>query len=270
MTSQPGLNEGDGMISRQSSAIPIRVLCVDDDTYLTDLLRYALSRDGYSVEVANTGADALRSVQAEPPDVVVLDVNLPDVNGFALCSQIRKTMHLPVIMLTASSLDTDMVVGFQQGADDFVSKPFSMQVLSYRIRAVIRRSAADLSGGPAKTHYQIGSGTFDAEQHLVHGSGGSVKLTPIQGKILRVLLENEGRVVSAEQLMTKVWHYDAESDVSVVKTHISNLRKKVARVLGSDEMIHTVSGLGYSFRQASDVKQGPPQGSPSPAGAALG
>src|SRR5205823_679006 len=114
------------------------------------------------VEVANTGADALRSVQADPPDVVVLDVNLPDINGFTLCNRFRKVVHLPVIMLTASSLDTDVVTGFQQGADDYISKPFSMQVLSYRIRAVIRRSSSELSGGPTRTSYQIGIGTFDA------------------------------------------------------------------------------------------------------------
>lgn len=143
---------------------PIKVLCVDDDIYLTDLLRYALSHDGYAVEVANTGADALRTAQADPPDVVVLDVNLPDVNGFTLCNRFRKVLHLPVIMLTARSLDTDMVTGFQQGADDYVAKPFSMQVLSYRIRAVvIRRGSAELEGGPSRTSYPLGTGTFDAE-----------------------------------------------------------------------------------------------------------
>jgi DNA-binding response OmpR family regulator len=257
--------EGDVMISRQTSAIPIRVLCVDDDSYLTDLLRYALGRDGYAVEIANTGADAWRSIQADPPDVVVLDVNLPDMSGFALCNQLRKSVQVPVILLTASSLDVDMVTGFQQGADDYVAKPFSIQVLSYRIRAVLRRTSADLSGGPTRTRYQIGAGSFDAEQHQVQGPHAAIKLTPIQGKILRVLLENEGRVVSAEQLMTKVWHYEAESDVSVVKTHISNLRKKIASVLGSEDLIHTVSGLGYTFRQQADPV---PDVAPLPVGGA--
>ena len=130
-----------------------------------------------------------------------------------------------------------------------------MQVLSYRIRAVIRRSSSELGGGPTRTSYQIGNGTFDAEQHEVLGGDVRMKLTPIQGKILRVLLENEGRVVSAEQLMTKVWHYDAESDVSVVKTHISNLRKKMAVALGDGEIIHTISGLGYMFRPPSSVRE---------------
>ena len=243
------------MMQRNLPTGPIKVLCVDDDPYLTDLLRYALSHDGYAVEVANNGADALRNAQADPPDVVVLDVNLPDINGFTLCQRFRKQMRLPVILLTASSLDADVVTGFQQGADDYVSKPFSMQVLSYRIRAVaLRRNASELEGGPARTTYQIGNGTFDAEQHEVLGNV-SIKLTPIQGKILRVLLEHEGHVVSAEQLMSKVWHFEAESDVSVVKTHVSNLRKKMALALGDEEIIRTVPGLGYMFRQPSPLRK---------------
>jgi DNA-binding response OmpR family regulator len=125
-----------------------------------------------------------------------------------------------------------MVAGFQQGVYDYVSKPFSMQVLSYRIRAVLRHRASDPAVGPARAAYPLGSGRFDAEQHEVVGAAVRVKPTPIQGKILCVLLENEGHVVSAEQLMAKAWHYDVESDVSVVKTHISNLRKQIARALG--------------------------------------
>ncbi len=239
------------MIQYHFPGVPIKVLCVDDDAYLTSLLHYALTRDGYTVEVANTGAEALRCAQADPPDVVILDVNLPDIDGFTLCSRFRKGMRLPVILLTASRLDSDVVAGFQQGADDYVSKPFSMQVLSYRIRAVTRRRSYAHDDGQARTTYRLGSGTFDAEQHEVVGTDARVKLTPIQGKILRVLLENEGRVVSSEQLMTKVWRYDAESDVSVVKTHMSNLRKKLAGAIGAEEIIHTVSGLGYTLRQSS-------------------
>jgi two-component system OmpR family response regulator len=237
------------MRQHQSQAISTRVLCVDDDRYLTDLLHYALSRDGYTVEVASSGADSLRSAQAAPPDVVVLDVHLPDISGFTLCGRFRTDMRLPVIMLTASSLESDIVVGFQQGADDYVSKPFSMEVLSYRIRAVLRHRAPDPAGGSARAAYPLGSGRFDAEQHEVVGAKVRVKLTPIQGKILRVLLENEGRALSAEQLMSKVWHYDVESDLSVVKTHICNLRKQIARALGEGDLIHSVPGVGYSLRQ---------------------
>jgi DNA-binding response OmpR family regulator len=249
--------KGSDMMQRHLPTKPISVLCVDDDPYLTDLLRYALGHDGYEVAVANTGADALRHAQADPPDVVVLDVHLPDISGFTLCTQFRKVMHLPVILLTASNLDADVITGFQHGADDYVSKPFSMQVLSYRIHAVavgMRRGAMDHGGGPTRSRYPIGTGTFDAELHEIIGEV-TIKLTPIQGKILRVLLENEGHVVSMEQLMTKVWHYDAESDVSVVKSHVSNLRKKIATALGDREFIRTIAGLGYMCRQPSPRRE---------------
>src|SRR6185437_7096681 len=181
---------------------------------LTDLLHYALTRDGYKVSVANNGTDALRAAQTDPPDAVVLDVHLPDMSGLTLCGQLRRQCQLPVLMLTASHLDVDVVAGFQHGADDYVSKPFSMQILSCRIQAVLRRTrGAHGQGGPMKTLYHLGKGTFDAEQHEVAGRDARIKLTPIQGKILRVLLENEGRVISAEQIMNHVWNYEAESDV---------------------------------------------------------
>jgi DNA-binding response OmpR family regulator len=237
---------------RHNTATPPKVLCVDDDPYLTDLIKYALGRDGYDVSVAGNGKAALLQVQVERPDVVLLDLNLPDVNGLALCGQLRQQGHMPVIMLTASHTDTDIVKGFQHGADDYIAKPFSMQILSYRIQAVLRRArGAHDQAGPQKTRYELGPGTFDAEQHEVTSNGTRIKLTPIQGKILRLLLDNEGRVISSEQIMTKIWHYEAESDVSVVKTHISNLRKRLVGILGTDDLIRTVAGLGYMLRQSS-------------------
>lgn len=242
------------MMHRLNAAIAPKILCVDDDTYLTDLLQYALTRDGYKVSVANNGADALRAAQTDPPDAVVLDVHLPDMSGLTLCGQLRRQCQLPVLMLTASHLDVDVVAGFQHGADDYVSKPFSMQILSCRIQAVLRRTrGAHGPGGPMKTLYHLGKGTFDAEQHEIAGRDARIKLTPIQGKILRVLLENEGRVISAEQIMNHVWNYEAESDVSVVKTHISNLRKRLAGALDADDIIRTVAGLGYMLRTAAEA-----------------
>ncbi len=237
---------------RPDNAIQPKILCVDDDPYLTDLIQYALVRDGYDVSVAGDGATALRQVQADLPDAVLLDLNLPDVHGLALCAQLRRAGQMPVIMLTASQSDTDIVKGFQNGADDYIAKPFSMQILSYRIQAVLRRAGgAHDQAGPQKMRYELGPGIFNAEQHEVLGRGMQIKLTPIQGKILRLLLDNEGRVISSEQIMTKIWSYEAESDVSVVKTHISNLRKRLAGVLGTEDLIRTVAGLGYMLRQPS-------------------
>ncbi|MGH2346588.1 MAG: response regulator transcription factor, partial [Chloroflexota bacterium] len=226
------------------------VLCVDDDPYLTDLFHYALTRDGYTVDVACTGAEALHIARLDPPDVVVLNLHLPDMNGFTLCGRLRKTLHIPVIMLIALSTDAEVLMAFEAGADDCLAKPFNMQILSYRIRAVLCRGAgSNMLGGPMKILYRLGSGTFHAEENEVTGRIGRVKLTATQGKILRLLLENEGRVVSAEQILVKLWSFETESDVTVVKSHMSNLRKKLAACLGGDEVIHTIAGIGYTVRK---------------------
>ncbi len=182
-------------------------MCVDDDQYLLNLLQYALGRDGYDVSVAGDGATALHLVQTDPPDAVILDLRLPDTTGLTLSVQIRRLSRMPIIMLTASHSDTDIVKGFEHGADDYIAKPFSMQILSCRLQAVLR-STRRLSDqvGPQRIHYTVGPGTFDAEQHEVVREGKRIKLTPIQGKILRLLLDNEGRVLSSEQIMTKIWH----------------------------------------------------------------
>jgi DNA-binding response OmpR family regulator len=239
---------------RLSPTVPGKVLCVDDDSYLTDLFHYALTRDGYSVEVAHTGAEALRAAQVDPPDVVVLNLHMPDINGFTLCSRLRKSLHIPVIMLIALSTDAEVLMAFEAGADDCLAKPFNMQILSYRIRAVLRRNAqSNMLSGPLRIIYRLGSGTFHAEENEVTGQHDRVKLTATQGRILRLLLENEGRVVSAEQILTKLWSFETESDVTVVKSHMSNLRKKLALCLGDEEIIHTVAGVGYTLRKTAQV-----------------
>jgi DNA-binding response OmpR family regulator len=229
-----------------------KILCVDDDPYLTDLLHYALERDGYQVAVAGDGATALHLVQRDSPDLVLLDVHLPDTHGLTLCGELRRLGRMPVILLTAGDTETDVITGFQHGADDYVAKPFNMQILSYRIQAVLRRSRGRHNlAGPRTTRYALGPGAFDAEQHEVIRGDTRIRLTPLQGKLLRLLLENEGRVISSEQIMTNIWHYDTENDISVVKTHICNLRKRLAGVLGTEDLIRTVTGLGYMFRLPS-------------------
>jgi len=227
------------------------ILCVDQDSYLTDLYAYAFGREGYSVDVAHTGTEALLAVQRHPPDLVVLDPHLPDVDGYALCNQLRKSLYIPVILLISGARDADMIKAFESGADDCLAKPFSMQILSCRIGAVLKRSAHSMSlSGPMRAIYRFGSGTFLAEENIVTGRLGRVRLTATQGKMLRLLLENEGRVVSAEQMMAKLWPYETESAVTVVKSHLSNLRRNLTAALGDEEVIRTVSGVGYTIRHS--------------------
>jgi len=225
------------------------VLCVDDDKYLTDLLSFALEREGYTVKVANRGAQAVQLIEDEPPEAVILDVNLPDANGFSVCMQIRRHHTMPIILLTSRNADEDVMSGFRQGADDYVAKPFNMQVLLYRLRAVMKRAhALNARQRGDERLFQIGEATFDAEFNQVMGPGGPAQLTPIEGKILRLLLANAGQVFPADRIMELVWGYDAESTVAAVKTHMRRLRQKLETVAGPVEVIHTVPGMGYTYR----------------------
>src|SRR5579871_2631906 len=147
-----------------------KILCVDDDVYLSDLLRYALSRDGHAVQIVHRGADALQILKVDLPDAVLLDVTLPDMDGFTLCTRLRNTYRLPVILLTARHADEDMIMGFKEGADDYVTKPFNMQVLLYRLRAVLRRSRPDSAGTDTLTlTYRLGDALFSTKHNEILG-----------------------------------------------------------------------------------------------------
>lgn len=226
-----------------------RVLCVDDDAYLTDLMQYALSREGYTVQIADNAAMALLAVAAQRPDLVVLDINLPDMSGFELCSRLREQYNLPVIFLSGRSTESEIVTGFTQGADDYITKPFSMHVLTYRIEAVLRRVQAAPAELRQRRLTRVLDGWFDADQGLLTRNGSTVKLTATESRIFALLLAHEGQVLSADRILDQIWDIDSETSVSVIKTHIRYLRAKLGPVFGSHEVICTVRGLGYTFRQ---------------------
>ena len=206
-----------------------KILCVDDDQYLTDLLRYALAREGFEVRMAHTGRDALRLIRSESLDLIILDVNIPDMNGFKVLSSLRAFSQIPVVMLTARSQDEDIIAGFGQGADDYVAKPFSVQVLINRIKAVLRRAKPQPEQLPAgSSTYQIQGAVFDAELNEIVGQDVRVRLTPTESRILHLLFLHEGQVLSAERIMERIWGYDSESDVNVIKTHIRHLQEKIS------------------------------------------
>jgi DNA-binding response OmpR family regulator len=231
-----------------------KILCVDDDQYLTDLLRYALAREGFEVLMAHTGREALRLVRAENLDLVVLDVNIPDMNGFKVLSSLRTFTQLPVIMLTARAQDEDVIAGFGQGADDYVAKPFSVQVLINRVKAVLRRITPSperlIGSGPS---FHIQGSLFDAELNEIVAPGGTrVRLTPTESRILHLLFLHEGQVLSAERIMERIWGYDSESDVNVIKTHIRHLREKIGSLPGAPQPIRTLPGVGYVVNQTDE------------------
>lgn len=238
------------MVQQNWNAEPSTILCVDDDTYLAELLVFALSRAGYKVFAAANGTRALEIAHTEPIDLAILDVGLPDTSGLHLCAQLRKTLHIPVILLTARHSDQDILSGFGEGADDYVCKPFTMQVLLYRLRAVLRRAAPAFAARTlVENTASPTEGYFNAEYNELQGIGGCVKLTPTEGKILQLLIMNEGHTLSPERILDRLWSTDSESCVSVIKTHIRRLRNKLALAFGDVQIIHTVPGVGYSIRQ---------------------
>jgi phosphate regulon transcriptional regulator PhoB len=222
-----------------------RVLVVDDENDIVELVRYHAERQGFECLTAREGGTALRLVRENHPDVLILDLMLPGLDGLEVCRQLRRdpaTAHLPIIMLTAKAEEVDRVVGLELGADDYVVKPFSPRELMARVRAVLRRVQEPRVGGVTR----VGSLTVDEARHQVAVRGTPVELTAKEFALLAALLRAGGRVLSREQLLDTVWGYAnaAEIESRTVDVHVRRLREK----LGPEaRRILTVKGVGYRF-----------------------
>ncbi len=220
-----------------------KILVVDDEPYITDLLSAALRFEGFSVEVAPTGQEALQMVRSFRPDLVMLDVMLPDLEGTEVCRRLRAAGDaVPVVFLTARDANEDKVAGLTMG-DDYVTKPFSLDELVARVRAVLRRSGRDDAG---TAQLQYADLVMDLDTHEVWRQGVPIELTATEFNLLQYLLENARRVVSKTEILDRVWDYDFTGEVNIVETYISYLRKKVDEL--DPPLIHTVRGVGYSLR----------------------
>ncbi|HET9770971.1 MAG TPA: response regulator transcription factor [Acidimicrobiia bacterium] len=221
-----------------------RVLVVDDEDSITDLVATALRYVGFEVAVAANGRQALERATSFRPELVVLDVMLPDLDGFEVVRRLRGDgLRIPVVFLTARDATEDKVAGLTIGGDDYVTKPFSLEELVARVRAVLRRTggAAEQSG-----RLQISDLELDEDSHQVWRAGQPVELTATEFKLLRYLMLNARRVLSKAQILDHVWNYDFGGDGSIVETYISYLRKKVDAA--EPRLIHTVRGVGYTLR----------------------
>ena len=228
-------------------AVADRVLVVDDEHYITDLVSTALRYVGFEVQTAETGRDALAVADAFRPDLVVLDVMLPDYDGFEVTRRLRADgVRVPVVFLTARDATEDKVNGLTIGGDDYVTKPFSLEELVARVRAVLRRTQGEADTGPRLTFADL---VLDEDTHEVWRGGEAISLTATEFKLLRYLMLNARRVLSKAQILDHVWAYDFGGDGNVVETYISYLRKKVDRV--APRLIHTVRGVGYTLRLPS-------------------
>jgi len=221
----------------------MKILLADDDPDMLDVTAYALRREGFNIIVATDGAQALRRWRSDAPDVVLLDVGMPRLNGFEVCQQIRQSSQTPIIMLTAAGDEDHIVQGFMHGADDYVTKPFSPKQLAMRIRAILRRSS-DLRVPEPARELSFGDYTLDIEAHRVRKGDTWIQLTPIEFRILHILTANGGRVVSFARLADHVWGYDG-GDPAVLKTHISHIRSKLKLPREGIGAIRVVHGAGY-------------------------
>ena len=222
---------------------PLRVLAVDDEFSITELLSMALRYEGWDVRTAADGTEAVRVAREFRPDAVILDVMLPDMEGLEVLRRLRADSPLlPVIFLTARDGVADRIAGLTAGGDDYVTKPFSLEELTARIRAVLRRTAGD----PGPNRLIFADLELDEETHEVVRAGQTVSLSPTEFKLLRYLMLNAGRVLSKAQILDHVWNYDFRGDDSIVESYISYLRRKVDDV--EPPLIHTKRGVGYVLR----------------------
>jgi two-component system phosphate regulon response regulator PhoB len=229
-----------------------RILIIEDERGLTEVLAYNLHREGYETVVAHDGVEGLRKAQTQPPDLVILDLMLPGMDGLEVCRQLRagkQTARIPILMLTAKSEETDQVVGFSVGADDYVTKPFSVKVLLQRIRALQRR--ADSSSEPVGVIEHLGV-CVDRVKHKATVGGRELELTPTEFRLLECLLRQPGRAFSRTQLMDAAIEEGAIVLERTIDVHVKSLRRKLGK---AGELIETVRGVGYRFREA-DQKNG--------------
>jgi two-component system, OmpR family, response regulator RegX3 len=237
-----------GARSWNLEAMP-KVLVVDDEESLLEAIRYALSREGIEVVTAGDGAEAMRDFEAERPDLVVLDLMLPTLNGWDVCRRIRATSQVPILMLTARDAEVDRVVGLEMGADDYVTKPFSLRELVARVRALLRRAGVAAHGEQRHdgTVLEGGGIRLDQERHEVTVRGQPVSLPLKEFELLEILMENRNRVLTRQTLIDRVWGFDYVGDTKTLDVHVKRLRARVEEDRHDPRLIVTIRGVGYRF-----------------------
>jgi two-component system, OmpR family, response regulator RegX3 len=223
-----------------------RILVVDDEPAIVDAVAYALEGEGYEVDSRADGEAALTAALDEPFDLVVLDLMLPKVSGTEVCRRLRAESDVPIVMLTAKDAEVDRVLGLEIGADDYVTKPFSIAELVSRVRALLRRRALDRAGR-GYAFKRVGSLTLDLSRHKVTLDGGEVQLTPSEFRLLALLAEEPERVYSRREIMQHLWESSYVGDERACDIHISNLRRKLERLPDEPKRILTVRGIGYKL-----------------------
>jgi len=231
----------------RSDGNPIHVLVVDDESVLAEMVSMALRYEGWNIATAGDGSSAIASARAQRPDVVVLDVMLPDMSGLEVLHKLREeSPQLPVLLLTAKDAVEDRIAGLTAGGDDYVTKPFSIEEVVLRLRALLRRTGVTTMDSGAQL--VVGDLVLDEDSHEVTRAGEPISLTSTEFELLRFMMRNAKRVLSKAQILDRVWSYDFGGRSNIVELYISYLRKKIDN--GRDPMIHTLRGAGYVLKPA--------------------
>lgn len=226
----------------------MKILVVDDEALLVKGIRFNLQNEGYEVITGSDGLDAVRLVQEQNPDLVVLDVMMPNMDGMTACEKIREFSDIPIILLTAKTDDMDKLMGFEYGADDYLTKPFNILELKARIRALLRRTGASEKKSTSNS-LTIGSIMLDLDARNAYRSGELADLTAKEFDVIEFLMKNPNRVYSREALLDTIWAYEYRSDIRTVDVHIRRLREKLEENPAEPKYILTKWGVGYYFRK---------------------
>jgi DNA-binding response OmpR family regulator len=229
-----------------------RILVVDDERDIVDLVRYNLNKNGYEALVATDGQQALQVAAKESPDLIILDLMLPGLHGTEVARRLKgdaRTSHIPIVMLTAKGEETDVVVGLTLGADDYVTKPFSIKILLARLATVLRRSEAAGAGGESTPSLTAGPLAIDTSKHEATVEGDAIRLTLTEFKLLCALVQARGRVLTRDQLMDKAMGADVFVTDRAIDVHITAIRKKLGK---ANWLVHTVRGVGYRLRESAE------------------
>ena len=225
----------------------MKILVVDDEDLLVKGIRFNLQHDGYEVITGSNGLDAIAAAKANAPDLIILDVMMPEMDGLEACSKIREFSNVPIILLTAKADDIDKLMGFDRGADDYLTKPFNILELKARIRALLRRAAAPAAN--EANVIRIGDISLDLDGRNAYRNGEPVELTAKEFDMIEFLMRNPNRVYSRENLLDTIWAYEYRSDIRTVDVHIRRLREKLEANPAEPKYILTKWGVGYYFQK---------------------
>ena len=225
-----------------------KILIVDDEEHIVELIKFNLDANGYRTITASNGLEALELAKNEKPDLILLDIMLPGLNGNDVCKEIRKDIEIatiPIIMITAKGEELDRILGLELGADDYVTKPFSVRELMARVKAVLRRTKVE----SVSDTYSFGNVSIDFNKHEVIKNGEKVDLTLKEFELLQILIKNSGRVLTRDLLLDKIWGYEFIGETRTIDVHIRYLRKKIEDDDKNPKFIETIRGIGYRFNR---------------------